>query len=220
VRASFTYTSSTCTPGAFSATRWDAHHDAALVVAALNMAAVTRGGAVAGVIFHSDSEYTSAEFAQARAPTVSAPVDGPRRVVVRQRRGRGNLLHHQGRVRAPAARATSKLPPKLPVLRLPGLVDRQDARWGLYEAALVGRDDGLYAVAQVEFGEDVTDVRFDCCFAEDEPGGYFGVGQSLADQGEDFAFACGEICQRGGLVVASWVGVPRDQSGGDSGGEE
>jgi putative transposase len=31
-----------------------AHHDAGLVVAALNMAAVTRGGQVAGVIFHSD----------------------------------------------------------------------------------------------------------------------------------------------------------------------
>jgi transposase InsO family protein len=30
------------------------HHDAGLVVAALNMAAVTRGGDVAGVIFHSD----------------------------------------------------------------------------------------------------------------------------------------------------------------------
>ncbi|MEV0157924.1 IS3 family transposase [Micromonospora sp. NPDC050686] len=46
-----------------------AHHDAALVAAALNMAAVTRGGHVAGVIFHSDrgSEYTSAEFARACA---------------------------------------------------------------------------------------------------------------------------------------------------------
>jgi putative transposase len=46
-----------------------AHHDAALVVAALNMAAVTRGGDVAGVIFHSDrgSEYTSADFARACA---------------------------------------------------------------------------------------------------------------------------------------------------------
>jgi putative transposase len=42
-------------------------HDAGLVVAALNMAAVTRGGQVAGVIFHSDrgSEYSSAEFAKA-----------------------------------------------------------------------------------------------------------------------------------------------------------
>jgi putative transposase len=46
-----------------------AYHDADLVVAALNMAAVTRGGDVAGVIFHSDrgSEYTSADFARACA---------------------------------------------------------------------------------------------------------------------------------------------------------
>jgi transposase InsO family protein len=41
-----------------------AHHDAELVVAALNMAAATRGGDVSGVIFHSDrgSEYTSKRF--------------------------------------------------------------------------------------------------------------------------------------------------------------
>ncbi|MFG3421038.1 IS3 family transposase [Micromonospora sp. NPDC048063] len=46
-----------------------AHHNAELVVAALNMAAVTRGGSVEGVIFHSDrgSEYASADFAQACA---------------------------------------------------------------------------------------------------------------------------------------------------------
>ncbi|MER7470783.1 hypothetical protein [Micromonospora sp. NPDC000018] len=31
-----------------------AHHDAGLVVAALNMAAIARGGNVDGVIFHSD----------------------------------------------------------------------------------------------------------------------------------------------------------------------
>jgi putative transposase len=44
-----------------------AHHDADLVVAALNMAAVTRGGDVSGVIFHSDrgSEYTSRKFGRA-----------------------------------------------------------------------------------------------------------------------------------------------------------
>jgi putative transposase len=38
-----------------------AHHDSALVVASLRMAAATRGGAVDGVIFHSDrgSEYTA-----------------------------------------------------------------------------------------------------------------------------------------------------------------
>lgn len=40
------------------------HHDAALVIASLNMAAATRGGHVDGVIFHSDrgSEYTSEAY--------------------------------------------------------------------------------------------------------------------------------------------------------------
>ncbi|GLW22936.1 IS3 family transposase [Microbispora triticiradicis] len=44
-----------------------AHHDAALTIAALQMAAATRGGGVDGVIFHSDrgSEYTAARFAAA-----------------------------------------------------------------------------------------------------------------------------------------------------------
>lgn len=44
-----------------------AHHDADLVVAALNMAAATRGGDVRSVIFHSDrgSEYASRKFARA-----------------------------------------------------------------------------------------------------------------------------------------------------------
>lgn len=44
-----------------------AHHDAALVVASLQMAATTRGGDVDGVIFHTDrgSEYTAARTAAA-----------------------------------------------------------------------------------------------------------------------------------------------------------
>jgi len=44
-----------------------AHHDAALAVASLRMAAATRGGTVDGVIFHSDrgSEYTAETFDQA-----------------------------------------------------------------------------------------------------------------------------------------------------------
>jgi len=44
-----------------------ARHDAELVVAALNMAAATRGGDISGVIFHSDrgSEYTSKQFGDA-----------------------------------------------------------------------------------------------------------------------------------------------------------
>jgi putative transposase len=44
-----------------------AHHDAALTVASLQMAAATRGGRVDGVIFHSDrgSEYTAAAYGAA-----------------------------------------------------------------------------------------------------------------------------------------------------------
>ncbi len=43
------------------------HHDADLIVASLHMAATTRGGAVDGVIFHSDrgSEYTSETYEKA-----------------------------------------------------------------------------------------------------------------------------------------------------------
>ena len=45
------------------------HHDAALAVAALLMAAAVRGGRVAGVVFHTDqgSEYTAGEFRSACA---------------------------------------------------------------------------------------------------------------------------------------------------------
>ncbi|MEV0810648.1 IS3 family transposase [Micromonospora sp. NPDC050200] len=44
-----------------------AHHDADLTQATLSMAAATRGGAVDGVIFHSDrgSEYTAADYTKA-----------------------------------------------------------------------------------------------------------------------------------------------------------
>ncbi|GAA2702551.1 hypothetical protein GCM10010412_100670 [Nonomuraea recticatena] len=43
------------------------HHDAALTIASLQMAAVTRGGTVDGVIFHTDrgSEYSAARFQDA-----------------------------------------------------------------------------------------------------------------------------------------------------------
>ena len=87
------------------------HHDAAVAVAALQMAAAVRGGDVTGVIFHSDrgSEYTAELFETACAASRGAPVDGPGRIVFRQR-GVGELpldarvrtapqtsLRHQGR---------------------------------------------------------------------------------------------------------------------------
>src|SRR5206468_8058454 len=42
---------------------------------------------------------------------------------------------------------------------------------GLYEPGLVGKDDCLHAVAQVELGEDVCEVRLHSRLAEDERGG-------------------------------------------------
>ena len=64
------------------------HHDAPLAVAALQMAAAVRGGDVTGVIFHSDrgSEYSAELFETACRRLGVTPVDGPGRVVFRQRR--------------------------------------------------------------------------------------------------------------------------------------
>ncbi len=86
------------------------HHDAALVIASLQMAAVTRGGTVDGVIFHTDrgSEYTAADFAAACRALGRRPVDGPGRVRARQRRRRVVQLHPQGRVRPPSTTSTTR----------------------------------------------------------------------------------------------------------------
>ncbi|MER7894506.1 DDE-type integrase/transposase/recombinase [Micromonospora sp. NPDC094482] len=57
------------------------HHDAGLLVAALNVAAITCGGDVVGAIFHSDrgSEYCSADL----RTVAGALVDGSGRLVLR-----------------------------------------------------------------------------------------------------------------------------------------
>ncbi|MFD0888276.1 transposase [Streptosporangium algeriense] len=54
----------TCSPAGCWDTRWVKHHDAALTVASLRMAAASRGGDVDGVIFHTDrgSECTAARL--------------------------------------------------------------------------------------------------------------------------------------------------------------
>ena len=66
------------------------HHDAELATAAIKMAVAVRGGDVAGAIFHTDrgSEYTAELFAAACRALRGHPVDGPGRVVLRQRRRR------------------------------------------------------------------------------------------------------------------------------------
>jgi len=61
------------------------------------------------------------------------------------------------------------------------------------EPAFIGDDDCLRAVAQAEFGEDAANVRLDGRFAEYEPLGDLGVGQSTGDELEDLDFAVGEL---------------------------
>ena len=70
------------------------HHDAELATGALKMAVAVRGGDVAGTIFHSDrgSEYTADLFEHGLLDAADQPVDGPRRVVLRQRRRRELVL--------------------------------------------------------------------------------------------------------------------------------
>jgi putative transposase len=72
------------------------HPDAELACEAIKMAVAARGGAeqITGVIFHTDrgSTYTAERFtALCRRPR-DTPVDGPGRLLLRQRRGRGVLL--------------------------------------------------------------------------------------------------------------------------------
>ncbi len=49
------------------------------------------------------------------------------------------------------------------------------------ETGFVGEDDGLHAVAQVEFLEDASDVGFHGSVADDELGGDLGVREAARD---------------------------------------
>jgi hypothetical protein len=72
---------------------------------------------------------------------------------------------------------------------------------------LVGVTNGLGAVACAGFREDVVDVCFDCRAADDECGGYLGVGEAGGDESEDLEFA----------ILRGWplrvVGVGAETSG-------
>ena len=67
-----------------------AHHDAALAYGALAMAVAVRGGAVPGVVFHTDqgSEYTAGSFRARVRAARDRPVDGPARLGAGQRSDR------------------------------------------------------------------------------------------------------------------------------------
>ena len=80
----------------------------------------------------------------------------------------------------------------VPAIRLPGGGSRFD------EPALVGEDDGLDAVAQVELGEDAGDVRLHRRLADEQLGGDLGVGQPAGEQPQDLELARAQLGQRRG----------------------
>src|SRR5207244_2461108 len=63
---------------------------------------------------------------------------------------------------------------------------------GLDQTGLVGEDDRLYAVAQVEFLEDAGDVGFRGSVADDEFGGDLGVREAAREPLEHFELAGGQ----------------------------
>ena len=62
---------------------------------------------------------------------------------------------------------------------------------------LVGVDDGLGAVAELELLQDAGDVGLDGAIADDEPGGNLGVGESAGEELEHLKFAGGELLELG-----------------------
>src|SRR5918992_2431669 len=68
---------------------------------------------------------------------------------------------------------------------------------GLDQSGLVGEQDRLHAVAELELRQECRDVRLDGRFADDVLGGDLGVRQAAGDEQERFALACGQLVEAG-----------------------
>src|SRR4051794_31076037 len=90
------------------------------------------------------------------------------------------------------------------------------------ESGLVGVDDGLCSVAEVEFGVDACDVGLDGRVADDELRGDLGVGVAAGDELEYLELARGEFLQAGGVRVGRGGAAEEafDEPAGDRGGEQ
>src|SRR3954468_5378938 len=88
------------------------------------------------------------------------------------------------------------------------------------EACLVGEDDGLDAVAEVELLEDVSDVRLDGGVTDEQLLGDLGVGEAACDQLEDFEFALVEVVQLLGPLTPRRAGELVDHVLCDGGRQE
>src|SRR4030095_12805860 len=93
---------------------------------------------------------------------------------------------------------------------------------GTHQPGLVGQDDGLNAVAEVQLAEDARDVALDRRLAEEQALGELGVGKPLCEQLQDFELALCEqieamrgafvtLLERGGYAVGAAPGDGRSQ---------
>jgi hypothetical protein len=100
---------------------------------------------------------------------------------------------------------------------------RRRRRWclraGLDDAAFVGEDHGLDAVAQSEFHEDAADVAFDGRVGDDQALGDLVVGEAAGDEDQDLPLAWCELAQKrvGGLDGVASPRVVLDETAGDRG---
>jgi hypothetical protein len=88
----------------------------------------------------------------------------------------------------------------------------------LYEARLVGEDNGLYAVPQIELLEQARDVRRRRVLADDELGRDLGVREAARDEAQHLSLARRQGVK---LALASGTGSTKlDQPPRDGGREE
>src|SRR5215469_14452943 len=87
---------------------------------------------------------------------------------------------------------------------------------GTDEAALVGEDDGLSAVAQRELHQDAADVGLDRLLRDDQVGGDLRVRQAAGDEGQHFGLAFGQVLEvlAAGGPGRAQAGELRDQAAG------
>jgi hypothetical protein len=106
-----------------------------------------------------------------------------------------------------------------PTLHRPA--SRSRSGWVVHESGAVGEGDGLDAITESQFGEQVVDVGLDGGPTQEEGGGDLRVGVTVGDEPEDLELAWGEFGELGrGVAAGRWaLDEAVEQAAGDLGGE-
>ena len=84
----------------------------------------------------------------------------------------------------------------LPLRQLPGIASGQGLAARCDQAGLIGQDDGLDAVAEVELGQYASDVDLDGSFGQVQVVGDLTVGSPGGEPDEDGLFPIGELAEQ------------------------